>query len=44
MHVTQSYKTDTKMRAVATNAALCVCAALLISAGPILEALGLLRG
>jgi hypothetical protein len=32
------------IRAAVTNAALCTCCALLIAMGPILEALGLLRG
>lgn len=32
------------IRAAATNAALCVCCALLIAMGPILEAAGLLKG
>ncbi|MCP2007229.1 hypothetical protein L1274_000922 [Duganella sp. HSC-15S17] len=42
MSVTQDYKSPTKT--VLQNAALCVCCALLIAAGPILSALGLLKG
>lgn len=32
------------IRAAATNAALCICCGLMIAAGPILSALGLLKG
>ncbi len=32
------------MKAALQNAALCVCAALLIAAGPILQAIGLIKG
>ena len=46
MQVTNVYKIDTvsRARAFATNAGLCVACALLIAAGPLLAAFGVIGG